>query len=89
LRRSLLSSHPGEITENLDTFGTYYLYQPTTLAYPPQTLVVIHGTPPPSESVSGNGGWEPVREVLDRDPSAVEELDFNLTQTQIFLILKR
>jgi hypothetical protein len=33
--------------------------------------------------------WEPVREVLDRDPSAVEELDINLTQTQIFLILKR
>ena len=36
---------PGEITENQDTYGTYYLYQPTTLADPFQSLVVIHGTP--------------------------------------------
>jgi len=36
---------PGEITENQDTYGTYYLYQPTTLADPTQTLIVIHGTP--------------------------------------------
>ena len=36
---------PGEITENQDTYGTYYLYLPTTLSDPPQSLVVIHGTP--------------------------------------------
>lgn len=36
---------PGKITENQDTYGTYYLYTPTTPSDPPQSLVVIHGTP--------------------------------------------
>ena len=36
---------PGEITENQDIYGTYYLYNPTSPSDPPQSLVVIHGTP--------------------------------------------
>ncbi|NQS92576.1 MAG: hypothetical protein HQ574_09220 [Chloroflexi bacterium] len=36
---------PGEIVKNTDIYGSYYLYQPTTLSNPPKTLVVIHGTP--------------------------------------------
>ena len=40
-----LTLTPGEITENQDTYGTYYLYLPTTPSDLPQSLVVIHGTP--------------------------------------------
>ena len=36
---------PGEITQNQDNFGPYYLYMPTVPSDPPQSLVVIHGTP--------------------------------------------
>jgi hypothetical protein len=35
----------GEIRENQNTYGPYYLYLLTTPSDPPQTLVVIHGTP--------------------------------------------
>jgi len=36
---------PGEITENQDQHGQYYLYTPTQPSDPSLTLVVIHGTP--------------------------------------------
>jgi len=35
----------GEITENEDHYGLYYFYAPASPSNPPQTLVVIHGTP--------------------------------------------
>lgn len=36
---------PGEISGFQDTYGPYFLYRPAHLSNPPQTLVVIHGTP--------------------------------------------
>ena len=36
---------PGEITENIDIYGSYYFYLPTNPSDPPQSLVVVHGTP--------------------------------------------
>ncbi len=36
---------PGEITKNQDNYGPYYLYTPTSPSDPPQSLIVIHGTP--------------------------------------------
>ncbi|MCJ7716719.1 MAG: hypothetical protein MUO54_09385 [Anaerolineales bacterium] len=35
----------GQVLGFQDTFGLYFLYRPTTPSNPPQTLVVIHGTP--------------------------------------------
>jgi len=35
----------GEISSFQDTYGPYFLYRPTTPSDPPNTLVVIHGTP--------------------------------------------
>ncbi len=43
----------GEISSFQDTFGLYFLYRPTTPADPPQTLVVIHGTPGKGHSMLG------------------------------------
>lgn len=36
---------PGKISSFQDDYGRYFLYLPTTLSNPTQTLVVIHGTP--------------------------------------------
>jgi len=49
---SLLPSadlNSGQVLGFQDTFGLYFLYRPTAPSDPPQTLVVIRGTPPPSE----------------------------------------
>lgn len=35
----------GEISAFQDNYGPYFLYRPTELSSPPQTLVIIHGTP--------------------------------------------
>lgn len=35
----------GVISAFLDDYGLYFLYRPTAFSDPPQTLVVIHGTP--------------------------------------------
>lgn len=43
--QSFPSLTPGQITENQDIYGTYFLYTPTAPSDLPQSLVVIHGTP--------------------------------------------
>ena len=57
----------GEISGFQDRYGPYFLYRPTQLSDPPQTLVVIHGTPAVDQSAGETAfyyaeNWAPFAE---------------------------
>ena len=62
-----VDDNSGQILGFQDTFGPYFLYRPTKLSDPPQTLVVIHGTPAVDQSAGETAyyyaeNWAPFAE---------------------------
>ena len=47
----------GQLSEEKDVFGTFYVYVPTTLPQKPEILVLVHGTPPKDETAEWNAQY--------------------------------
>jgi poly(3-hydroxybutyrate) depolymerase len=45
---------PGQLSEGQDVFGTFYAYVPMAVPEKPETLVLVHGTPPKDGTAEEN-----------------------------------
>jgi pimeloyl-ACP methyl ester carboxylesterase len=52
-----IAHEPGQLARVEDVFGTFYAYVPTTVAEKPEILVLVHGTPPKSETAEWNAQY--------------------------------
>ena len=52
-----ITPEPGQVVEGKDVFGTFYTYAPTTPPEVPKILVLVHGTPPESETAEFNAQY--------------------------------
>jgi hypothetical protein len=52
-----ITPEPGQVVEGEDVFGTFYTYVPTTVPEKPLVLVLVHGTPPRSETAKFNAHY--------------------------------
>jgi hypothetical protein len=57
-----ITPEPGQVVEGEDVYGTFYTYVPTSVREKPKILVIVHGTPPESETAESDaqyyiGAW--------------------------------
>lgn len=52
-----ITPKPGQVVEGEDMFGTFYTYVPTAVPEKPEILVLVHGTPPKSETAEFNAQY--------------------------------